>query len=119
MATTEQDEFDLDDLLADARSARPVPPDDLMVRILANAEEVAALRERPLPIAPTRPVWRDWLMTLGGWPAVGGRVASTLAGLWIGVAQPAALSDLAASVWGERVSVNLGVDVDPLSLLEG
>ncbi len=120
MAMSDRDELDLDDLLAEARSARPLPSDDLMARILADAEEVAEARERPIPVAaPARAGWRDWLATLGGWPAVGGLVASTLAGLWIGVAQPAPLSDLAASVWGEQVSVNLGVDVDPLSLLEG
>jgi hypothetical protein len=117
MAMTEHD--DLESLFAEARDLRPFPGDDLMTRILADAEAVATERERPVRAAPTRPRWRDWLHTLGGWPAVGGLVASTLAGLWIGAAQPAAVSDLAASVWGEQVSVNLGVDVDPLSLLEG
>ena len=119
MAMIKRGELDLDGLFAETRSARPVPGEDLMARILADADAVAAARERPVPAAPARLAWRDWLVTLGGWPAVGGLVASTVAGLWIGVAQPAALSDLAASVWGEQVSVNLGIDVDPLSLLEG
>lgn len=117
MAMTERD--DLDDLLAEGRALRPAPGNDLMARILADAEAVAAEREGPVRSAPARRGWHDWLRSLGGWPAIGGLVASTLAGLWIGAAQPAALSDLAASVWGEQVSVNLGVDVDPLSLLEG
>ena len=117
MAMTEHD--DLESLFAEARDLRPVPGDGLMARILADAETVAAERERPAREAPARAGWRDWLRTLGGWPAVGGLVASTLAGLWIGVAQPAAVSDLTSSVWGEQVSVNLGVDLDPLSLLEG
>ncbi|EYD75489.1 Dihydroorotate dehydrogenase [Rubellimicrobium mesophilum DSM 19309] len=117
MAMTERD--DLENLFSEARALRPEPGDDLMARILADAEAVAAERERPVRPVSAGPGWRNWLRTLGGWPAVGGLVASTVAGLWIGVAQPAALSDIAASVWGEQVSVNLGVDVDPLSLLEG
>ena len=118
MPMTEQDDLDLDNVFAEARAARPLPGDDLLRRIISDADDVATSRETKSS-AGSRSRWRDWMMLLGGWPAVGGLVASTLAGLWIGVAPPAALSDLAASVWGEQVSVNLGIDVDPLSLLEG
>ena len=117
MTMTERD--DLDDLFAEASGGPVMPSDELMARILADANALADERERLVRPVPARRGWRDLLRTLGGWPAVGGLVASTVAGLWIGVAQPAAVSDLAASVWGEQVSVNLGVDVDPLSLLEG
>ena len=118
MAMTERDDVDLDSLFAEAREGRALPGDDLVARILADADAVAAERETPVRDVGPPAGWRDWMRTLGGWPAVGGLLASTVAGLWIGVAQPAALSDLAASVWGEQVSVTLGVDVDPLSLLE-
>jgi len=119
MTTTDRAEIDLDDLFAEAREQRPEPGPDLMARILADAGQVAAERVRSGPAPVARGAWRDWLRLLGGWPTVGGLVASTVAGLWIGVAQPAALSDLADSVWGEQVSVTFGVDADPLSLLEG
>jgi hypothetical protein len=119
MTTSDRDEMDLDDLFAAARERRAEPEPGLLARIVADADHVAAERDAPRP-APAMPgLWRDWMRALGGWPTVGGLVASTLAGLWIGVAQPAALSDLAASVWGEQVSVTFGVDADPLSLLEG
>ena len=119
MTTSDRDEMDLDDLFAEARERRPEPGPDLLARIVADAGHVAAERDAPRP-APAMPgLWRDWMRALGGWPAVGGLVASTLAGLWIGVAQPPSLSDLADTVWGEQVSVTLGLDADPLSLLEG
>lgn len=119
MTMTDRDEMDLDDLLAEARQQRPEPGPDLMARILADSERAAAEWKPGRPVPATGGAWRDWLRLLGGWPTVGGLVASTLAGLWIGVAQPATLSDLADSVWGEQVSVTVGVDADPLSLLEG
>ena len=119
MPTIDRDDLDLDDLFAEARGLRPQPGPDLMARMLADAERVAGERIETRPVPAGRVAWRDWLRILGGWPAVGGLVASTLAGLWIGVAQPASLSSLADSVWGEQVSVTLGVDADPLSLLEG
>ncbi len=119
MTTTDQDERDLDDLLAEARGLRSEPGPDLMARILLDAEQVTAELTAVRQVPSSGGAWRDWLRLLGGWPTVGGLVASTLAGLWIGVAQPASLSDLADSVWGEQVSVTFGVDADPLSLLEG
>jgi hypothetical protein len=119
MTTTDRDQMELDDLLAEARELRPEPGPDLMARILADAGHITAEREPPQPVSASPGAWREWLGLLGGWPTVGGLVASTLAGLWIGVAQPATLSDLADAVWGEQVSVTFGVDADPLSLLEG
>lgn len=117
MAMTDRDDMELDHLFAEARDLRPAPGADLMARILADAEAVAMERAAPVPLA--RIAWLDWVRALGGWPAVGGLVASTVAGLWIGVAPPAGLSDLAALVLGDQVSVTIGVDADPLSLLEG
>jgi hypothetical protein len=118
MAMTEREERELEGLFAAARERRPELPDDLMARILADAQVVAAEREAPRPV-PARGRWRAWLAELGGWPVVGGLVASTVAGLWIGAAQPLGLSDLLSSLGGEQVSVGLGLDEDPLSLLEG
>jgi hypothetical protein len=119
MTTTDRDGGELDDLFAEVRAQAPEPAPDLMARIFAEAERVAAERERRGPAPVRQGAWREWLRLLGGWPTVGGLVASTLAGLWIGVAQPPGLSDLADTVWGEQVSVTVGLDADPLSLLEG
>lgn len=113
--TTERDD-DLEALFAEARGLRPVPADDLMARLLADG-----LREMPRPAAsvPARPGWRDWVRALGGWPTIGGLAAASVVGVWIGAAPPDGLSTLAPGIWGEGVSVALGVDEDPLSLLEG
>ncbi|MBP1805363.1 hypothetical protein [Rubellimicrobium aerolatum] len=111
---------ELDDLLAEARALEVVPSAALWARLAADAE-----RERPRPrtvvpaVPPAPGGWRGWLRLLGGWPAVGGFVAATLAGIWIGAAPPTGVSSVLPSLWGEDVSVALGVDEDPLSLLEG
>ena len=118
MAMTDREDQEIEALFEAVRRTRPEPPDDLLARILADAAAVAAEREAPGP-APERVGWRDWLGALGGWPVVGGLVASTVAGLWIGAAQPSGLSDLVSDLWGEQVSVGFGLDEDPLSLLEG
>ena len=114
--TTERDD-ELEALFAEARGLRPVPGDDLMARLLADA---AREMPRPTPrVEPNRPGWRDWVRVLGGWPAIGGLAAASAVGVWLGAAPPAGLTTLAPGIWGEEVSVALGVDEDPLSLLEG
>ena len=116
MAMSDRDEA-LDGLFAQARDLAPSPSDDLIARILADAEAVAA--QRRAPVQPEPGGWRTWLESFGGWPAMGGLAAATVAGLWIGVARPTAIPDLGAAVWGEGVSVAVGLDEDPLGLLEG
>lgn len=124
MAMNERDDQPdeaLDALLAEARALRPVPSADLMARLLADAER-ARPRPRPRPAAAPRRArgpWRDWIAALGGWPAMGGLAAAAAAGVWIGAAPPAALTTLVPPLWGEGVSVAVGADEDPLSLLEG
>ena len=120
MAMNEQDEPQdetLEALFAEARALRPAPSADLMSRLLADAE-----RDRPRPVA-TRPsargAWREWIAALGGWPAMGGLVAATVTGVWIGAAPPPELSSLLPSLWGEPVSVTVEADEDPLNWLEG
>ncbi len=116
MATNDRDDMDLDDLLAEARGLRPRPSDDLMARILADAE--AARPESPRPMARTR--WRTpFLAALGGWPALGALAASVVVGLGLGVTQPAGLSGLTVLLGADHVSVDLGLDADPLTLLDG
>ena len=129
MATTERDELNLDDLLAEARKLRPVLSDGLRARILADAQIEAQERLAPGTRLPSSPgahssrAWTGWLNlpagVLGGWPTMGGLAACTVLGLVLGVTHPAGLAGLTTSIWGEEVSVTLGVDEDPLSILEG
>ncbi|MGI3184209.1 hypothetical protein [Nioella aestuarii] len=77
---------ELDDLFAQARGAE-VPGDDLVARVLADAETVQA--ELATPAAPAGGGWIAGLLSsIGGWVGAGGLVAATSAGLLIGVYAP-------------------------------
>lgn len=101
MMTDEKDDM-LDDILGKARRQTPQPDDALMARVLADAAQVAASRRRV-----RRPgYWAQWADALGGWPAVAGLAAATIAGIWVGVAPPASVENLAAAVLGDTVAVS-------------
>ncbi len=110
----------LDALLAEARAVQPTPAPDLTARILADAQAADLARHPPRAArkAPPTGGLRDVLAALGGWPALGGLSAATLAGLWIGIAPPAALDSVVAQLWGDSVSVSLYPE-DDLFGLEG
>lgn len=118
---TDKQQMDaLDALLRDAAGQTVAPGDDLMARVLADAAEV---QPRATALAPARPVpgaaaeppgfVAAILDLLGGWPAVSGLAAAGVAGLWVGVAPPAALETLAVDMLGTSVSVDvLSDDLD-------
>jgi len=104
--TRPNDDF-LDDLLAHARKSESAPDDDLVARVLADAEAVqAGFPGSPAAGSPPGLLARI-LDTLGGWPAVSGLAAATVAGVWIGVAPPASVEEITAGLMGEAVSVPL------------
>lgn len=110
-------EDDLDRLLAAERAAAPDVPAALLSRILADAqaEQAAQMRATWRRAAPRRglvAVLRD----LGGWPAMAGLAAATVAGLWIGISPPPALLDGAQQVWSAD-DVDYLVDLSPEDLL--
>ena len=78
----------LDEFFEAARNAPAHPSDDLMARVAADAA-----REAPRPAQPAR-VRPGIFETLGGWPALGGLVTATVAGVWIGVANPLGVDPL-------------------------
>lgn len=107
---TERDlgEDSLDDIFAAAQRTEMQPSAALMGRIMADAAAVSAARAVPAAqVAPPRGLWALLAAAIGGWPALGGLVAATMAGFWIGFAPPAGLSGLTASVMGETVSVSV------------
>ncbi|MEM7731958.1 MAG: dihydroorotate dehydrogenase [Pseudomonadota bacterium] len=66
------------------------PGDDLMARVLADADARQAAFMAP-PVARRQPVLVRFMALIGGWPSMAGLATAGLAGVWIGMAQPALL----------------------------
>lgn len=92
----------LDDLFALGQSKTPQPSDDLMARIMADAQSVQFA-----PALPRRSAWASFFEMIGGWPSVGGLAMAGVTGIWFGVAPPATVSTFAADLIGTTVTVDL------------
>lgn len=90
----EKDEIfqELDHLFSEARKSPVRMPDDLTQRILADAEMVQGGFAAPLPdpVAGRKPqaMFAQIRAVFGGWSALGGMVAASMVGVWIGVSPP-------------------------------
>ncbi|WP_254452897.1 hypothetical protein [Ruegeria atlantica] len=98
-----EDKDNLDLLFAQARQDRQELPDDLAVRILTDAESVRLSRLQP-DEPKAAPRWARLLTGLGGWQGMGGLVAASMAGVWIGFSAPEFLPDPANYIYAEDVS---------------
>lgn len=107
MMTNEPDDMIFEALVKDARRHQPEPSDALLGRIMMDADNVLAQRARTGSVSGSRSLGAILLAALGGWTALSGMAAATVAGLWIGVAPPEALSDVTQSFWGGTVEVQL------------
>jgi hypothetical protein len=96
----------LEALFETARATSPVPSDDLIARVLKDADAM-----QPVSLGSG---WRGWLGNLGGLPGLGGLITASCVGFWLGVAPPAGLPDLAATVLG--VESVLDEDLDGASV---
>jgi hypothetical protein len=77
----------LDTLLGDAQNApASLPSEAFMTRVLEDA-----LAQQPMPqfVKPT--LWQHITSMIGGWQGMGGLVAATCAGFWIGINPPEGL----------------------------
>lgn len=101
---------DLDDLFAQARAARVQPSSGLMARVLADA---AATQPQPAA-APPRPRFSlaALVAALGGPGGMAGLATAAVAGLWIGLAPPAAVDDMAALLLGGAEDLVLIPDLE-------
>ncbi len=80
---------ELDKMLAQAREVSP--PEALMGRVLQDALATQMVpAPRPLPRAG---LWQRCHDLLGGWQGMGGLVATSCAGVWIGISPPAYLPE--------------------------
>ena len=91
-------DVDLDIFFDAARSAQPEPSPELMARVLDDALAMQPLAARPAPCVPTRSWLGTLLDTLGGWPAAASLATATLAGVWIGISPPDAVSAVTAQL---------------------
>ena len=115
MMMTDPTEKMLDDLLGHARAREALPSDDLIARVLADAATVQNAADwGPVP-TPAKGVWANLMEAIGGWPALSGLAAATVAGIWVGVAPPAMVSDVTAAVIGDEVTVSFVSESDLLS----
>lgn len=100
---TEPNQTELDNLLADVAAVKPSVPSDLMARVLIDASQVQPRDGVQSQLG----VWAGILDMIGGWPAVGGLAIAGVAGLWIGVAPPVGLENMATTVLGSTQTVDL------------
>jgi hypothetical protein len=101
---------EMDRLFEVAANDLAEPSADLLARVMDDADMIANERETVAPSqsnsAPHRKL-AAFLRGIGGWPAVAGMAAATVAGVWIGYAPPDAIYDISdtylASVTGYGV----------------
>jgi hypothetical protein len=101
---TEKSKTDMDAVeraLSAAREDLKVP-EGLMARVLADAQAMTPKPPRAVVRSVRAPVWR--MSFLGGWRGLGGLVAATCAGFWIGIAPPSAWPDAGALLLGVETS---------------
>ncbi len=109
----EMNDSDLDDLFAVAKRHKTAVSSDLMARVMADAD-----LHMPRPVVPKRVVaprvgvWSAIVTAIGGAGALAGLSTATLAGVWIGFAQPTAISAVTDVLWTDE-AVYETVDVLP------
>ncbi|MEC7760821.1 MAG: dihydroorotate dehydrogenase [Pseudomonadota bacterium] len=90
-----RDDAMLDEFFAAGQAEAPVPSSDLLARIMADADGEAEARA---PVVSSGRRRRGWVAGLaaviGGWPAFAGMATAAAAGVWIGAAQPDAVTTL-------------------------
>ncbi|MCW1951169.1 MAG: hypothetical protein KIH44_007365 [Octadecabacter sp.] len=107
----------LEAAFAQARTPDIMPSEAALDRIMMDADSVLA-EAAPVASRPKQGFGALILEAIGGWPSFSGLAAATVAGLWIGVSPPAALTDLSAGIWGATIEVPL-LESDMFAGLEG
>lgn len=97
-------EADVMALFALAADDAPVPSDDLMARIMGDADAVLAARAAPAVHAEvTQGRWASlrarMMEAIGGWRGATGLATAGFVGITMGLASPVSLSSMAAGEW--------------------
>lgn len=115
--TTDVHEDTLDAAFAEMRGQDMKVSDDLMNRIMLDADNTLA-NAAPVAQRPRPSLGAMLLDVIGGWPSFSGLAAATVAGVWIGAVQPAALTNLSSGLWGDTIEVPV-LEADILASWEG
>jgi hypothetical protein len=91
----------------------------VMARLMADAQAVQVRFATP-PALRSGVSWRRIWADIGGWPALGALATATVAGVWIGGAQPQIFDDaLNRLPWSEGLILDVAFpDYDTLTLFE-
>ena len=111
------DDKALETAFAQARTPDMMPSEAALNRIMMDADSVLAA-SAPVPKRQKQNIGAMILDAIGGWTAFGGLATATVAGLWIGVSPPAALTELSVGLWGTTIEVPL-LESDMFAGLEG
>jgi hypothetical protein len=115
-------EFSLDSFFEAAIVAPPHPTDALMSRVLADGLAAQPLSEgiaggylhKQVRLSLWARMCAGAGSALGGATGLAGLVTAALAGVWIGLANPAPLSAFEALVLGESDTLDLGAELSDL-----
>lgn len=109
---TKPDEKALEDFFAEARSVEFSPSEDLLERVVADANDVhvGQLVIRPSNVGSS--IWPQFMDFIGGWPSLGGVAAAGITGLWLGLVPTASLDGFAAGLLGETTSISFMQEYD-------
>lgn len=106
---------DLDSLFAAARSAAPRPSPDLAARVLADAEGLLAITPAlPQPQARRPSFWAALAAAFGGSGALAGMATATVAGFYIGFAEPMNSGLVTSVLGGEIAELDMMPGIDAL-----
>lgn len=99
----------LDEYFASAKKDIAAAPDDLISKILADAEVMQQEFAAKTPVAaPAQAgLFTRMIEALGGWPSMAGLATASLAGVWIGVSAPAGLEGVAQALVGADVATDV------------
>lgn len=106
---------DLDKLFAEARAEPgPATPPELLARVLADAyaaQDARAPQPAPGVAGPPQPrrragLWRRAMGLFGGTAGVAGLATAMVAGVAIGLVQPAPVSAMTMLLWPEEAALD-------------
>lgn len=107
---------DLDQFFAAARADAPRPGAALQARVIAEAEALVPglVQSAPHKAAPRPGLWSALAALFGGSGVLAGMATATIAGFWIGFAQPVQLGAMSAVLTGTSAEIDMMPGLDAL-----